>query len=99
MDRTAELMDKVRLLDTSLRAATGELNDICLDCDNVAEKRIRMEELVRQGMKFDKESHRTVSEFDGLVAKETDRCFKSTGVEGSDVVSAVVSMLRKNGAP
>lgn len=97
MDQAAQLMDDVRLLDTSLRVSTGEVQGNCMDCDHVVDSRKRMEALVRRGMQYDETKQRSVSELDQLVLKKTERRLKATAMEGSNVVAGVVSMLKKNG--
>lgn len=47
MERNDEIMDNVRLLDTSLLEAKGQLKFFCLDCQSVTEKRKGMKKLVR----------------------------------------------------
>lgn len=91
-------MDEVRLLDTSLRVATGEIEGNCVGCEDSTIRRKKMDAFVRRGLKYDPSKHRSAAEYDGLIVAETERRLRATGIEGSEVVSGVVSMLKEQGA-
>lgn len=97
VDRAAELMEEVGLLNNSLRVATGELKRGYIDSDELNDQRRRTECLVRMSMEFDEKTHGTRARFDELFTAETERRLKAAGVDGSTLVSIVVSTLKKHG--
>lgn len=97
MDRSAEIMDNVSLIDKSLQVATGEVVDMLLDCQDLTEKRRNMERTVRKDMSADRSKYRTAVEFDRAVMEETEQRMKATGTTGSIILSSVVSTLRRSG--
>lgn len=99
VDRAAKLMQEVELLEKTLRISTGEIRGVCVDYDDLQQKRKRVECIVRESMKCDKEVHGSKSHFDELVCAKPDKRMRACGVEGSSLVSAVMSMLEKNPPP
>lgn len=97
VERAAELMEEVGLLDKTLRVSTGEIKGVCLNYDDLKEQRRRMEGMVRMSMVYDEGKHGSKADFDELVTAETNRRLSACGVEGSSLVSAVVSTLKRDG--
>lgn len=94
VDRAAELMEDVRLLDNSLRVVTGELKRGYLDSNDLNDQRRRTEALGRISMEYDENKHGTRARFDELVTAETERRMEAAWLNGSTLVSAVVSILK-----
>lgn len=48
-----DLMDSIGVLDESLRVAIGEVEGVCLDCNNLTEKLKAIERVVRETTVYD----------------------------------------------
>lgn len=92
-----ELMEEVGLLDKTLRVSTGEMTRVCLSIDDLREQRHRMEGMIRIRMLYGESKHGSKDDFDKLITEETDRRLQECGVEGSSIVAAAVSTLKRNG--
>lgn len=97
MERSANILQQVRYLDESMRVGNGEVNGICLNCEDATEGKKCVESMVRTSMPFQVAVHGTVSNYETIVERETERRVKVTEPEGSVLLAATASLLRRNG--
>lgn len=97
VERAAELMEEVCILDKTLQVSMGEVQGLCLNYDDLQQQRKRVEGMVRISMEYNEKTHGNRAEFDRLVAEETDKRLNACGIEGSSLISAVVSTLKRDG--
>lgn len=97
MDRMAKLLDDVNFLDQSMRVAYGEVKGVRLECVDKHQKKRKLEALVRKMMVYDVEKFSSVCEYDDAVLKETEKRMRVMDTDSSNILSATMSSLRRNG--
>lgn len=95
VERAAQLMEEIGLLDNSLRVATGELKQGFLYSDDLNAQRQRIESMLSITMGYDAEKHGARARFDDVVTAEVERWLKTGVLEVSSLVSAVVTTFKK----
>lgn len=96
VERAAELMEEVGLLDKTLRVSNGEMICVCLSVEELKEQRRRMEGVVRLSMRYDGVKYGSSAEFDKLVPEETDKRLQACNIKGLSIVATTVSTLKRH---
>lgn len=73
------------------------MDGIVLDADDLAERRRRMEGMVRLFMEYNEDEHGSLKHFDEVVQQETERRLKVGDIEGSSLISAVMGTFKRDG--
>lgn len=94
VNRAAQLMEKVSMLDKFFRVNTGKMQGIWRDLADLTDRRRRMDGMVRVSMEYDESKHSIPTQFDAFVENEAERRLIAIGVEGTSLVTALVSTLK-----
>lgn len=86
LERSAELMEDVGLLDKTIRLASGEMEETYLDAEDLAERRRYMESMVRMSIPYDENNHSSRAQYNQVILQETAKRLKRGDLNGSSFV-------------
>lgn len=97
MDMMAEILDRVCLLDNSLRVVNKEVPDVNFDVSAIQKKRENIAYLVRAETEYDEEKYGSRMAYEQSIIVETEKRFNSTDTHGSALLADVSLTLKRTG--